>query len=65
MSTLANREDPGEIKVFHQDLLSVSVRLDKNGSVRLRFYLLMSPCLCVISILYLDLYVLGGDALIS
>ena len=29
------------------------------------FYLLMSPYLCFISLLYLDLYVLGDDALIS
>ena len=31
----------------------------------LRFYLLLSPYLCFISFLYLDLYVLGDDALIS
>ena len=30
-----------------------------------QFYLLLSPYLCVISLLYLDLYVLGNDALIS
>ena len=30
-----------------------------------RFYLLLSPYLCFISLLYLDLYVLGDDALIS
>ena len=29
------------------------------------FYLLLSPCLCFVSLLYLDLYVLGDDALIS
>ena len=29
------------------------------------FYLLLSPYLCFISFLYLDLYVLGDDALIS
>ena len=28
-------------------------------------YLLLSPYLCFISLLYLDLYVLGDDALIS
>ena len=28
-------------------------------------YLLLSPYLCLISLLYLDLYVLGDDALIS
>ena len=32
----------------------------------IQFYLLMSPSyLCFISMLYLDLYVLGDDALIS
>ena len=31
----------------------------------LQFYLLLSPYLCFISFLYLDLYVLGDDALIS
>ena len=29
----------------------------------IQFYLLLSPYLCVISFLYLDLYVLGDDAL--
>ena len=32
---------------------------------RIQFYLLSSPYLCYISLLYLDLYVLGDDALIS
>ena len=31
----------------------------------IQFYILMSPYLCFISLLYLDLYVLGDDALIS
>ena len=30
-----------------------------------QFYLMLSPYLCSISLLYLDLYVLGDDALIS
>ena len=30
-----------------------------------KFYLLLSPYLCFISLLYFDLYVLGDDALIS
>ena len=30
----------------------------------IQFYLLLSPYLCLISFLYLDLYVLGDDALI-
>ena len=31
----------------------------------IQFYLLLSPYLCVISLLYLDLYVLGDDAMFS
>ena len=31
----------------------------------IQFYLLLNPYLCFISLLYLDLYVLGDDALIS
>ena len=31
----------------------------------IQFYLLLSPYLCFISFLYLDLYILGDDALIS
>ena len=31
----------------------------------IQFYLLFSPYLCFISLLYLDLYVLGDDAVIS
>ena len=31
----------------------------------IQFYLLLSPYLCFISLLYLDIYVLGDDALIS
>ena len=31
----------------------------------IQFYLLLSPYLCFISLLYLDLFVLGEDALIS
>ena len=31
----------------------------------IQFYLLFSPYLCFISLLYTDLYVLGDDALIS
>ena len=31
----------------------------------IQFYLLFSPYLCFISLLYLDLYVLGDDALMS
>ena len=30
-----------------------------------KFYLLLSPYLCIIPLLYLDLYVLGDDAFIS
>ena len=38
--------------------------LDFLGS-GIQFYLLLSPYLCFISLLYLDLYVLGDDELIS
>ena len=31
----------------------------------IQFYLMLSPYFCLISLLYLDLYVLGDDALIS
>ena len=31
----------------------------------IQFYLLLNPYLCFISLLFLDLYVLGDDALIS
>ena len=31
----------------------------------IQFYLLLSPYLCLISLLYLDLYALGDDALYS
>ena len=31
----------------------------------IQFYLLSSPYLCFISLLYLDLYVLGDDAMIN
>ena len=30
-----------------------------------QFYLVLSPCLCFISLLYLDLYVLGDVALMG
>ena len=35
------------------------------GFLLLQFFLLVSPYLCFISFLYLDLYVLGDDGLIS
>ena len=31
----------------------------------IQFYLLLSPYLCFVTLLYLDLYVLGDDVLIS
>ena len=36
-----------------------------DGFLLLRYYLLLCPYLCFISFLYLELYVLGDDALIS
>ena len=44
---------------------SLSVYLSDFFCSRIQFYLLLSPYLCFISLLYLDLYVLGDDALIS
>ena len=44
--------------------LFVGYLLDFFGS-GIQFYLLLSPYLCFISLLYLDFYVLGDDALIS
>ena len=37
----------------------------KKSVGKIQFYLLLSPYLCFISLLYLDLCVLGDDALIS
>ena len=34
-----------------------------TGASSIQFYLLLSPYLCFISFLYLDLYVIGVDAL--
>ena len=45
----------GPTEVYLLDFLCPSIQ----------FYLLLSPYLCFISLLYLDLYVLGDDALIS
>ena len=45
----------GPIRVYLLDFFSSGIQ----------FYLLLSPYLCFISLLYLDLYVLGDDALIS
>ena len=45
----------GPTGVYQLDFLCSSIQ----------FYLLMSPYLCLISLLYLDLYVFGDDALIS
>ena len=36
-----------------------------NSRLHFQFYLLLSHYVCFISFLYLDLYVLGDDALIS
>ena len=46
------------------DLLKCFYLLDFLCS-SIQFYLLLSPYLCFISFLYLDLYVLGDGALIS
>ena len=36
-----------------------------SSAPRNQFYVLLSPCICFISFLYLDLYILGDDAWIS
>ena len=59
----------GPIK-FHSrmnpaELLKFKVYLLDFFCSSIQFYLLLSPYLCFISLLYLDLYVLGDDALIS
>ena len=46
-------------------LLIMKVEWQRQGLQGIQFYLLLSPYLCFISLLYLDLYVLGDDALIS
>ena len=48
---------------YLDDILSINnLYFDNMVS---QIYLLLSPYLCFISLLYLDLYVLGDDALIS
>ena len=37
----------------------------KHKTEKLQLYVLLSPCLCFISFLYLDLYALGDDAWIN
>ena len=44
---------------------STSVYLLDFFCSSIQFYILLSPYLCFISFLYLDLFVLGDDALIS
>ena len=64
--------DGSDLKTYllmRPDALAVC-RADRDLPVGLfcsgiQFYLLLSPYLCFISFLYLDLYVLGDDALIS
>ena len=69
--TFSNSVDPGEMQhyaAFHS-LQKYSFRgcLNTKGFFcsGIQFYLLLSPYLCFISLLYLDLYVLGDNALIS
>ena len=54
------------IVLFKLELYCVGSRLKYNSYCYMtQFYLLLSPYHCFISFLYLDLYVLGDDALIS
>ena len=52
------RYRPGPLAEFRRVLMQCLL-------YRSRLHLLLSPYLCFISLLYLDLYVLGDDALIS
>ena len=45
--------------------LSQSLKLATFFCSDIQFYLLLIPYLCFISFLYLDLYVLGDDALLN
>ena len=45
--------------------LSLHVTTEMHFCSGIQFYLLLSPYICFISFLYLDLYVLGDNALIS
>ena len=60
-----NRKDRNKVdrKVRKKGKFPVCVFSSSSGS-GIQFYLLLSPYLCFISLLYLDLYVLGDDALI-
>ena len=63
------------IEHMHEGVWSEKIIFDKMTAVRtylsdffcsgIQFNLLLSPYPCFISLLYLDLYVLGDDALIS
>ena len=45
--------------------VTTSLKAPSSVVPGIQFYLLLSPYLCFISLLYLDLYVLGDDASIS
>ena len=52
------------ISIYLDDLPTGVTLLEFFGS-GIQFYLLLSPYICCISLIYLDLYVLGDVALIS
>ena len=60
-ATLIKAKETGALAVVRPTRVYL---LDFFCSV-IQYYLLLSPYLCFISILYLDLYVLGDDELIS
>ena len=69
MMSLSHDKQAGVIDAFNttsrylDDILNINnLYFDNMVS---QIYLLLSPYLCFISLLYLDLYVLGDDALIS
>ena len=53
------------IHVVHKPVFDTGVYLLDFFCSGIQFNLLLSPYPCFISLLYLDLYVLGDDALIS
>ena len=64
---LQHRSDTLDARVHHLKMVSntVEVYLMDFFCSGIQFYLLLSPFLCFISLLYLDLYVLGDNALFS
>ena len=58
-------EFENELKFYNLEAILTGVYLLDFFCSGIQFYLLSSPYLCFIILLYLDLYVLGDDALVS